>query len=336
MPAEAEATDILVKIIFEGAEFFLRMSGTMATKGVSLLCAVTKLLYERNKGHQKLGGKISKRQFLENFTASSIFPLSKEDFEKLKPELKRLNIVYMKYKPTKDMKNDGIVEISVRKEDAERFIRCAENLGIAGVAPYDIEATELSEEEYNQALENSGVTGVNVTVSEDGITVNDTVNPTQAPADPSIPSEQNSGVSSPFSQYDMVFNTDKSVADNLENAELVAARRNGTLIPISADKDTLFVSESKDNVILTIPGTKKAERIQIPREDVLSTQANGGQAVVADLKHDKMYDILDKNNKPIRKMSGAEIGASKKWNNAYAPRKKRTPKVPVPTKAGGK
>lgn len=336
MPAEAEATDILVKIIFEEAEFFLRIGGNMATKGLSLLCAVAKLGYERHKGRQKLGGRISSRQFLENFTASSIFPLSKEDFEKLKPELKRLNIVYMRYKPTKDMKNDGIVEISVRKEDAERFIRCAENLGIAGVAPYDIETTELSEEEYNQALENGGVTGVNVTVSDNGITVNDFVNPTQAPADPSIPSEQNSGVSSPFSQYDMVFNTDKSVADNLETAELVAARRNGTLIPISADKETLFVSESKDSVILTVPGTSRTERIRIPREDVLSTQANGGQAVVADLKHDKMYDILDKNNNPIRKMSGTEIGESKKWHNAYAPKKKHTPKAPVPIKAGGK
>lgn len=336
MPAEAEATDILVKVMFEGAEFFLRFTGNMASKGVSILCACAKLLYERHKGHQKLGGKISNRQFLENFTASSIFPLSQEDFEKLKPELKRLNIVYMKYKPTKDMKNNGIVEISVRKEDAERFIRCAENLGIAGVTPYDIEATELSEEEYNQALENGGVQGVNVTVSEDGITVNDTVNPTQAPTDPSIPSEQNSGVSKPFSQYDMVFNTDKSVADNLENAELVAARRNGTLIPISADRDTLLVSENKDGVILTVPGTKGKERIQIPSEDVLSTKANDGKAVVADLKHDKTYDILDKNNKPIRQMSGAEIGASKKWNNAYAPKKKSAPKVPVPTKAGVK
>lgn len=336
MSAEAEATDILVKVILEGTEFFLRLSGSAATKGLSFVAALAKLGYERTKGHQKLGGKISNRKFLENFTASSIFPLSKSDFEKLKPELKRLNIVYMQYKATKDMKNDGIVEISVRKDDAERFIRCAENLGIASVAPYDVQATELTEEEYNQALENGTATGVNVIVSEQGITVNDTVNPTQAPTDPLNPSEQNSSVSSPFSQYDMVFNPDRGIADNLENAELVAARRNGTLIPISADKSTLFISESKDDVILTVPGTKKAERIRIPREDILSTQANGGQAVVADLKHNKMYDILDKNNKPIRKMSGSEIGASKKWNNAYTKPKIHTPKVPIPTKGGTK
>lgn len=335
MPAEAEATDILVKVIFEGAEFFLRMGGNAATKGVSFLCALAKLGYERTKGHQKLGGKITSRKFIENFTASSIFPLSKEDFEKLKPELKRLNIVYMQYKQTKDMKNDGIVEISVRKEDADRFIRCAENLGIASVSPYDIQATELSEEEYTQALEKGGAKGVNVTVTENGITVNETANPTQAPTDPLNQSEQNSNASNPFSQYDMVFDPDKSIANNLENAELVAARRNGTLIPISADRDSLLISESKDDVVLTVPGTKKSERIRIPREDVISTQGNGGKSVIADLKHDKVYDILDKNNKPIRKMSGSEIGAEGKWNNAYAPRK-RKPKVPVPTKEGTK
>lgn len=339
MPAEAEATDILVRVFFEGAEYLLKFAGGAATKGVSLVCALGKYAIERTVGHKKLGGKINSRKFIDSFVASSIFPLSKADFDKLKPELKRLHIPYMQYKSTKEMKENGIVEISVRAEDAERFIRCAENIGIASVEPYDLKVEELTPEEYEQALNNSGSQGVEVNISEDGITVNGAENPTQAPTDPSIPSEQNSKESQSSNPYDMIFNPQKNVNSNLEDAKTVAARRNGDLIPISADKETLLVSENKDNVVLTVPGTKKSERLVIPREDIVSTDANGGQAVTADLKPNKSYDILDKNGNFKRKMTGNEINASQKWNNAYAPQhkpQKTVPKVPTPKKVGVK
>ncbi len=337
MPAEAEATDILVRVFFEGTEYFLKFAGSAATKGISLVCALGKYALERAAGHKKLGGKINSRKFIDSYIASSIFPLSKADFDKLKPELKRLHIPYMQYKSTKEMKENGIVEISVRAEDAERFIRCAENIGIANVEPYDLKVEELSPEEYEQALNSSGTQGVEVNISEDGITVNNAENPTPAPTDSLNLSEQNSKGSQPSNPFDMIFNPNKNVNGNLEDAKTVAARRNGDLIPISADKESLLVSESADNVVLTVPGTKRSERLVVPREDIVSTNANGGQAVTADLKPNKVYDILDKSGNLKRKMTGSEINATKKWNNAYAPHhkpQKSVPQITVP-KIGG-
>lgn len=338
MPAEAEATDIVVRVFFEGTEYFLKLGGAMVTKGLSLICALGKWTIESSIGHKKLGGRINSRKFIDSFVASSIFPLSKADFDKIKPELKRLHIPYMQYKSTKDMKENGIIEISVRKEDAERFIRCCENQGIASVEPYDLSVEELSAEEYEQALNNSGTQGVEVNISENGITVNNTENPTLAPSDPLAQSEQNSKGSQSNSPYDMIFNPNKNINSNLDDAKTVAARRNGDLIPISADKDSLFVSENKDSVVLTIPGTKKSERLVVPREDIVSTNANGGQAITADLKPNKSYDIVDKNGNLKRKMTGNEISVSGKWNNAYTPQKpiKTAPTVPTPKMGGVK
>ena len=118
MSAEAEATDILVKVALEGVEYFLRISGTVATKGFAAFFALTKTLYEKTKGRQKLGGKINARTFMNTVTSSEIFPLSKTDLEKLKPEMKRLHIRYMQLKSTKDMRSEGKVDIVISREDA--------------------------------------------------------------------------------------------------------------------------------------------------------------------------------------------------------------------------
>ena len=75
MPAEAEATDIVVRVFFEGTEYFLKLGGAMVTKGLSLICALGKWTIESSIGHKKLGGRINSRKFIDSFVASSIFPL---------------------------------------------------------------------------------------------------------------------------------------------------------------------------------------------------------------------------------------------------------------------
>ncbi len=338
MPAEAEATDILVRIFFEGAEYFLRLGGTMTTKGLSLICAVGKWTIESAVGHKKLGGKINSRQFINSFAASSIFPLSKEDFNIIRPELKRLHIPYMQYKSTNEMKESGIVEISVRKEDAERFIRCCESKGIASVEPYDLSVKELSPDEYEKALENTGTQGVNVNISKDGIIVNNVENPMQAPSDHLVQSEQSLNASQSSNLYDMIFNPKKPINDNLNEAILVSARRKGDLIPISANKKSLLVEQSDYGVTLTVPRTKKSERLIVPQEDISSLNSNGGKTIEVDLKPDKLYEITDNNGKLKRKMTGIEIRNSHKWNNPYARRKPKgkPPISPAQNKEGVK
>ncbi len=331
MSAEAEATDILVRMTMEGIQYCFRFTGEAASKGLALLFAGVRTLYERNKGKQKLGGKVNTRAFLNNFVSSSVFPLSKNDMEKLKPELKRLHIPYMQYKTTKEMKADGRVEISVRKDDADRFIRLAESLGIASVKPYDIQVNALSSKEYEQALKEGSAKGVDVTIADDGITVNERENPTQAPVAPSLRSEPNSDASKPF---DLTFDPRAGVAANLDEAYLVAARRDGRLIPISANKESLLVSETQDTVTLTIPGTKKQERLIVPKSDIVSMNADSGKSVRADLRDTHLYEVVDRNNNSLRKVTGSEIKESGNWALKYTTHKKSN--IPLPTKGGAR
>lgn len=331
MSAEAEATDVLVRMTMEGMQYCFRFAGTAATKGLALLFAGTKALYEMKKGRKKLGGKMNTRAFLDNFVSSSVFPLSQSDMEKLKPELKRLHIPYMQYKTTKEMKADGRVEISVRKDDAERFVRLAESLGIASVKPYDIQVEEMSNEEYEQALKDGTAKGVDVKVSEDGITVNEKENPSQAPTDLSPRSEPSSDESKPF---DLEFKDGVGIDANLQEAYKVAARRDGRLIPISANRERLFVSEQADSVTVIIPGTKQCERLVIPKSDIVSMTADGGKSVRADLRDTHLYEIVDKNNNPIRKSTGSEIKDAGNWTIRRTSRKKSN--IPLPQKGGAR
>lgn len=329
MSAEAEATDILVRMTMEGIQYCFRFTGEAASKGLALLFAGVRTLYERNNGKQKLGGKVKTRAFLSNFVSSSVFPLSKSDLDKLKPELKRLHIPYMQYKTTKEMKADGRVEISVRKDDADRFVRLAESLGIASVKPYDMQVNELSSEEYEQAMKEGNAKGVDIKISEDGATINEQENPTQAPTDLSLRSEPNSDVSNPF---DMTFDENAGVTSNLEKAYVVGARRDGRLIPISANKATLLVSETQDTVVLTIPGTKKQERLIVPKSDVISMEADNGKSIRIDLRDTHLYEVVNRKDQSIRKVTGNEIKESGNWALKYKSHK--APDIPLPTKGG--
>lgn len=332
MSAEAEATDILVKVSLESAEFFLRIGGTLASKGLAAVFALIKTLYEKEKGNQKLGGRINARAFMNSVSASEIIPLTKSDLDKLKPELKRLHIRYMQLKSTKDMKSDGKVDIVINRNDADLFVRLAENFGIAAVKPYDVRVNEITPEEYESALAQSTAKGLDISVSDDGITVNERSNPSEAPTVRSPRSEQNSVVSDPT---EMDFNPNKSIDDNLKEAFIVSERRNGNLIPISANKETLFVSETDDFVTVIVPGTRKSERLVIPRDDIVSMQADNGQTIRADLKKLRSYDIVDKSGNLKRKVTGDEIRASNNWNVKQKPIVK-APKTPTLTKGVSK
>lgn len=331
MSAEAEATDILVRVSMEGIEHFVKIAGAAAEQGLAFLFAAIKALYEKSQGKQKLGGKINTREFLQNFTASSVFSLTQEEFKSLKPELKRLHIPYMKYKPNKEMKNNSKIEISVRQEDAERFIRLAESKNIAGLTPYDFQCEEISENAYKEMLENGSAKGVDVSVSQDGtMKVNERENPTPASMEESLSnlSEQNSEISN---SDNFTFDPKKGIDRNLIAAKVEAARRDGRLIPISANKDTLLIHQAEDSVILRIPGTKGQERIVVPKGDIVNMNADGGQTIRADLRRDYKYQILDTNNKPIRKSSGKEINLSRKWNGV---RENFSPKPKTPRRGG--
>ena len=333
MSAEAEATDILVRISLQGTEYFLRFAGKAAERGLALLFAALKALYEKTKGRQKLGGKFNPRTFLESFVASSVFSLSKDDMQKLIPELKRLHIPYMQYKTTKDMKSDGKVEISVRQEDAERFIRLAESKGIAALSAYDFKCEEISENTYEDLLNDGAARGVDFFVSPDGtVQINERKNPTPAPTteSPSLPSEQGSERSSDGN----IFDPQKGIDKNLAAAKVEAMRRDGRLVPISANKETLLIEHAKDGVILTVPGTKQSERMFVPQGDITNMEADGGLTIRADLRADQTYHILDTQNRPLREMSGREIKESGNWNRVseqrYQATKPRAPRTSAP------
>lgn len=325
MSAEAEATDVLVKMTMDGAQYLLKFGGEAAEKIFALFFAGIKTLFEYQKGHQKLGGKINARSFIDNFVASEIFPFSKEDFEKIKPELKRLKIRYMEYKPNEDMKKTGQKEISVRKEDADKFIRLCESLGIATVASYKADVSELSEEEWTQEMSNGPATSVEITAGKDGITINNDANFTQASNDLSGLSEQ----SLENLVENFTFDEGKTLTENLESAIRSANYASGKIIPISANKDRLLKEVSKDSIILGIPNTSGKERFLVPKEDIVSMDVHGGQTIRVDLKADKLYKVLNNNNELMRESTGNDIKTS--WAKVTEPiSHKKSVKIPKP------
>lgn len=326
MSAEAEVTDILVRISMEGAEHFLKIAGSAAERGVAFLFAALKAFYEKTRGQQKLGGKINARSFLENFVSSKVFSLSKADMKVLEPELKRLHIPYMQYKTSKNMKADGKIEISVRQEDAERFVRIAESKGIAAVSAYDFECEEISENAYEELLNEGASRGVDFYVTPEGVAiVNERENPVAALIENrSVPSEQ---LSKESSTEHFTFDADKGVDKNLVLAKVEAARRDGRLIPISANKETLLQKMEKDGVTLKIPGTKGREYLFVPKGDIVNMDADGGLTIRADLRRDQNYKIFDAANRPLREMTGREIKEAGNWNKV-SQTKLATPKLP--------
>lgn len=313
MSAEAEVTDIIVRVSMNGLEQFLRITGSSAEKALAFLFATLKSMTERQMGKQKLGGKIKTRAFVEKFVASSVFQISKEDLKKLSPEMKRLHIPYMSYKSTKEMKSDGNVEISVPREDVERFMRIAEKLSITSVQAYDFKAEELSQADYEKFMSEATSKGVEISASEKGVSLNTATNPIAAPADHSPRSEQNSRTSNSISE-DLIFKPNGGINKQFEEARKQAARMSGELIPIAINKETLLEEIKDDGIIVTVPRTNRQEKMFIPRADITDMNADNGKTIRVDLKAVQEYQIQDKNG--TKRISGREIEQGKKWRSS--------------------
>lgn len=317
----------------QGAEFFFRIVGEAAVKTLARLFAALNALHEKMKGQQKLGGKIDTRAFINNFIASSVIPLSQEELKKIGPELKRLHIPYMQYRSTKDMKANGIVEISVRNEDVDRFIRIAEQNGIALTDAEDAKIEEITQKEYQEALKDSSVKGIDFYVMPGGeVIVNEHKNPTQAPAGPSNPSESNSeelklsdtdqktgSVKEKYSgSTPLEFHEKQGVDKNLKNAysraDYLKREANDEFVPLSINKDTLLIESDSKTVTVYVPGTSRERQLVIPRSDIINMNADGGQTIIANLGRDKPYQILDKNGRPEEIITGKEIKDEDHWD----------------------
>lgn len=312
MAAEAEAAEILLRIVMQGAEYCLRFTGAAAGKGAALCVAGLRTVWERERGKQKLGGKINARAFIDTFRSSAIFTLDTQDLEKLKPEMKRLHIPYMQYKSNEEMKQNGQVDISVPNEEAERFSRLAQKMGIDTVS-YDVEVEELSPSAYELLTKKGNMPGVEATISPEGISV--TENPTPAMADPGNLSAPNSARSS---VPPIPFNPSAGIDQNLMSAQVEAARLDGRLIPLSINKETLLETVHYDTfgkvigITVIVPGTKGKERLTIPRENIVSMNADGGHTIRADLDAGKYYRTTGPDGP--RNTSGREIGSSGNWD----------------------
>lgn len=332
MAAEAEAASILLRIVMQGAEYCVRFTGAAAGKGAALFLAGLRTAWEHWRGKKKLGGKINPRTFIESFQSSSIFTLDAKDLDKLKPEMKRLHITYMQYKSNKEMKENGQVDISVPSEAAERFARLAKKMGIGTVA-CDVTTEELSPAAYELLTREEGMPGVEATISPDGISI--TENPPLAMADPgNLSAPSSTPMPAPTPTPPARFDPSAGVDKNLMAARADVARREGRLIPLTINKDTLLAKTHYDNagrvtgVTVYVPGTARRERLTIPRESIVTMDADGGHTIRADLIDTKYYRMEDPSGP--RNASGREIRDSGRWELPEWRDKARNPQVRVP------
>ena len=333
MSAEAEATDILIRMMMEGGQYCLKITGSAAAKGLALAFAGTKLAYERAHGHQKLGGKISARAFLTAFAESDVYALSTDDLKKLKPELKRLHIPYMEYKRTHEQRENNSVDVAIGRVHGEQFQRLCEKLGIGTPEKWDFAAEEIPDEAYEEALADTQGQIIDFVVGPDGVAMRPGQNPTFAPPETSERSEQESEKSEtpekppkeqdidapPPTSVDDVFVDGAPLAENVKRASFLSKVRSGELVPISAAQK--LVTETDEKYLrITVPGTKGRERMKVPIDDVLSMPPNTANVMIA-LRADKEYEIEvlrgARGEYRMHTETGAQIRDGGKWNIGY-------------------
>lgn len=136
-----EAADQVIKMSLNGAEVALRISGVAAKEVATMLYAILKD-NKKSKGRTRL----------ENLTKTgrplTIFTVKSNDYNQFKIEAKKYGILYSGIRDSK-MSNDGMVDIIVKQEDANRINRIVERFKFADVSQSaqiksDIERTRES------------------------------------------------------------------------------------------------------------------------------------------------------------------------------------------------
>ena len=149
MNASGDAAEQTFRMVIDGTEFVLKITGSLVKETATMLYAISKDKEQTNIGKTNLA------KMLRNCRDTKLFAIQRKDLDKFVAEAKNYGIYYCTLIDKKDKSADSIVDIMVRGDDASRVNRIVEryDLAITDTASLRTESIKEKEEATNDKTE---------------------------------------------------------------------------------------------------------------------------------------------------------------------------------------
>ena len=230
---QGEAAESVVRMMLNGTETLVKISGTGIKGAVALL-------YAYSKENKQLKGKTSLKNMLKSGKELKVFTIKEKDFKKFVEQAKKYGILYCALLDKKGTNLDGFVDIMVRAEDAPRINRIVERFNLVSFDEAKIKA-EINKDKVEKMMKESKEKGVEVKDINDSKFVdeilgrninkekNETSNPSLAgmeKSNPSVPSSKSRKNLEGSSKRTSVRKVLKEIRKDIENRNTPKDRSN--------------------------------------------------------------------------------------------------------------
>lgn len=230
---QGEAAESVVRMMLNGTETLVKISGTGIKGAVALL-------YAYSKENKQLKGKTSLKNMLKSGKELKVFTIKEKDFKKFVEQSKKYGILYCALLDKKGTNLDGFVDIMVRAEDAPRINRIVERFNLVSFDEAKIKA-EINKDKVEKMMKESKEKGVEVKDINDSKFVdeilgrninkekNETSNPSLAgmeKSNPSVPSSKSRKNLEGSSKRTSVRKVLKEIRKDIENRNTPKDRSN--------------------------------------------------------------------------------------------------------------
>lgn len=150
----SESAEAIVKMMLEGTEVAVRLTGT----GVKELAV---LLYTINKEQKMTKGKTNLNNMLKSGNSIEIFSLPEEQLKTFNQEAKRYGVLYTVLNDKKHKNKDGMIDLFIREQDAPKVNRIVERFKLSTVDKAKLES-EIQKNKIEEMLKDAKERGVEV------------------------------------------------------------------------------------------------------------------------------------------------------------------------------
>lgn len=155
----SESAEAIVKMMLEGTEVAVRLTGSGAKE-------LAVLLYTMSKDQKMTKGKTKLNNMLKSGSPLQIFSLKEDQLKKFHEEAKRYGVLYTALMDKKHKNNDGMVDIMVRAEDAPKVNRIVERFKLSAVDIASIKS-EIEKDKIESMLRDAKERGVEIKSDEE-------------------------------------------------------------------------------------------------------------------------------------------------------------------------
>lgn len=133
MSTESESAEQIVRLSLEGFEVVAKLCGSMAKNAGVMLYAMSKDTNKKSKGRVRLS------KLMKDGSNIAFFSIQKQDYADFKKQAKRYRIPYCSAYNKNSKTSDGLINLVIREQDAQRVNSVVEQYNITKV---DVEKVE--------------------------------------------------------------------------------------------------------------------------------------------------------------------------------------------------